>query len=162
MHLLLLLLEVATADLLPPSHLSLNTSMSSFTTFTNLLCDLPLFPPGWQLHIQYPLPYISTTPHLQMSKPSHPCLSSFISKQRQSFPFWPLLKKIWASSILRPAFLLVSPSPNHTSQQVSLLSYKPSLSLHLSKNTPDSHLHPRHPAYTLFITSHMHCPLLWI
>uniref|UniRef100_A0AAX7SEB6 Transcription elongation regulator 1 n=1 Tax=Astatotilapia calliptera TaxID=8154 RepID=A0AAX7SEB6_ASTCA len=80
-----------------------------------------------------------------MSKPSQPCHYNLVSKLSnlswsflyfhfESYPFWSLSVKICAFPALPPpaqplVFLLLPPTPNHVSKQVSLTFCKPSFSL---------------------------------
>lgn len=83
-------------------------------------------------------------------------------------PSWSLPLKILGSSALPPpdGLLSVAQSQNHTSKHISLPFSKPPLSLLLPSFSYKSALtlisEHLHPGCTLFLTSPMHCTLLWM
>lgn len=101
--------------LLASSYVTPSLSMSSFTTSMTLWSSF--FPPAWKLCLYYALSSIST---LSSALVQTVCLTPVFSN---------LVHPGHSPPARPPVFLSAPPSPNQTSQQVSLPSWKPSLSL---------------------------------
>ena len=157
--------------------LALTFPISSFTTTKNLLFGLPLFLfPGNSISItilpMYSWSLLMTCPYY-LSLPSLifipnrftlsvPLMYSFLILSFLVISIANLNIFISATSISSTCFFVISPSQVYTPLLVSPELYTFLFSLAgnvLSQITPDSFLHPSHPACTLLFTSLSQLPL---